>query len=777
MTILLIDDDPATCDSLSAFFQTKGYTFVQASNGNTARDLALQHPISIIICSQEMWDMAGIQLCRNIREEKKDNYIYCIMLAKENKKERRLTGYLQGVDSYITHPPDLEELESLVRVGMRIAGFNPIQPAINEPEQTKIIPGQKGNAKGAENKLPVEKSPLQIKRKDISNYDILLARIALEQKLITKELLVKAFFFQKKEKVAGNLISIDEIFLEKEMIAANQVDNLRSAVKQHFGKKFAIIVPSLEPNNTNTEQQDRSIEEKISLVVCENKLEASIRLKTDNSGKITPDEIIKLLNKNNIIYGVASREKITAFLNTDFSEEKTFLVAKGTPSTLGCEASIEYHFDIDHLKAGAVNADGNIDFRERGERPRVQSGDLLATKRPMESGKPGIDINGNPIPVPDAKDIPLKCGEGVLVSENGLEVYAAIDGQPNLTLAGDVSVFAELIIDGDVDFNTGNIDFDGNVVVKGTIIDGFTIKCGNLTAQEIFGAKIVAIGDVHVSGGIIRTQIKAEGNVNAKFIMNSNIKSFGSVLVDKEVIDSKIRSSGKFIATRGKILSSFISAKMGFESMIVGSDASNPCRINVGIDDNIKKRIQEFNYTIADKRVILENLQKNYEQESKQQEAIHLKISELAQIQDHQISEQRSLNNQIEKLKQRGISNGIDTTEAKILALKTRSTALDDQLNRYFKNQEILDDKITEGLENIKNIIKEIETISDEKEAIMKWSKEERGIPVIKVKGSIFQGTKMFGIYSSIIPKKNIQNVLVKEIKNPDTDRWEMVIS
>jgi uncharacterized protein (DUF342 family) len=41
-------------------------------------------------------------------------------------------------------------------------------------------------------------------------------------------------------------------------------------------------------------------------------------------------------------------------------KEKAFLVAKGKPATLGCDASIEYHFDTDHLKAGAVNEDGNI---------------------------------------------------------------------------------------------------------------------------------------------------------------------------------------------------------------------------------------------------------------------------------------------------------------------------------------------------------------------------------------------------------------------------------
>lgn len=174
--------------------------------------------------------------------------------------------------------------------------------------------------------------------------------------------------------------------------------------------------------------------------------------------------------------------------------------------------------------------------------------------------------------------------------------------------------------------------------------------------------------------------------------------------------------------------------------------------------------------------IILENLQKNYEKESKQQETIHLKISELAQIQDHLISEQQSLNDQIAESKQRGVSDGIDRIQAKLLVLKAKADALDDQVNNCFKNQEMLDEKITEGLENIKNIIKEIETISDEKQALMKWSNEESGIPVIKVKGSISHGTKMFGIYSSIILRETIRNIFIKESKQTDADRWEMLI-
>lgn len=775
MKILLIDDDPVLHENLAVFFQDKGYPSVQASTGAAALNIARQHPIGIIISSQEMQDMDGIELCRNIREGKKDNYIYYIQLTRKNEKEKRLAGYHQGVDAYLTNPPDLEELEAKVSVGMRMAGFNPLKPANNPAQHPPPLPEPNGEEHNGKKEVSQKKIPGQIKREDICNYDILFARLALEQQFITKELLARAFSFQKKEKISGNIISIDEIFLGKKMIAPNKIKEIRRAAKWQMGRKFANIVlkkefatqkqvrkalkeqtaefkasqqykrtgdilvanqaitkeqcdlircemarkktsfaPMKSPHQTNGQQGNEAL---ITLMVSHNKLEARIELNADVPGKITPDDILDFLNQKNIVYGVAGIEQITEFLNIESNEPKIFLAAKGHPAVLGYDASIDYHFETDHLKAGTINEDGTMDYRERGESPRVQRKDLLATKIAMESGKPGIDVHNTPIPVPDTNDAHLKCGQGTLVSENGLEVYATIDGQPNLTVAGELSVFAELIIDGDVDFNTGNIDFDGNVVVKGAINDGFTIKCGNLTAQEIFGAKIFAIGDVTISGGIIKSDIKAEGDVNAKFITNSNIKSFGSVVVHKEVIDSKIRSSGNFITAQGKIISSFISAKMGFESAQVGSDASKPCRIHVGMDENIKKRIQELNHTINDKKLVLETLQKNYETASKQQDSIH------------------------------------------------------------FNDPKILDENVAEDLENIKRIIKEIESISDEKQALLNWSKEEKGIPVIQVKGSIFQGTKIFGIYASIIPEETIRNIFIKEIKTPNADSWEMVIS
>ncbi|MBU2630287.1 MAG: DUF342 domain-containing protein, partial [Proteobacteria bacterium] len=737
MKILIIDNDTIVRGNIADFLHKKGYHIFQSSNVARALGIVQLHPISIIICTKKNQDIDCIALCRNIRNQKKERYIYFIAITKRDEKAEKIEGLKQGIDAYTTYPVDFDKLEALVQVGMRITGFNSPQDKHNASKQVKTILQLPDSPKKSENSFsiiqlnPEAGEVTGLKKEEISKYDILLARIALETNLVTKEQLAKAFSFQKRQSNSGRKISLGDVFLEKEMISLNKIDNLYTATKNRLDRKFGVFV--LKKGLATQEQVNKALEEQarefkttqscrltgdilvdhgvitkkecdnirlemkglisdiskktgppgrklstkeqiqqnapeesmFQIAVSEDMLEAQIQVNKHFSGKITPDDILRFLSRHHVQFGIVRIEEIVGFLNSDFRKNKSFTVAKGKPSSPGCDASIVYHFDTDHLNAGVINEEGKIDYKERGEIPRVTSGDLLATKKPMKKGKPGIDVFSNSIPVTETSDINLKCGEGTRLSEDALKVYATIDGQPVLALTGTISVYAELIIKGNVDFNTGNIDFDGNVHVNGAIMNGFVVKCGNLSAKEIVSGKILAIGDVTIQGGIINADIKAEGDVKAKFITDSNIKSFGNVIVDKEVINSKIRSSGKFIAERGKIISSFISAKMGFESKEIGTDVSHPCRINVGLDENVKKRIQAFDHILNDKKKTLESLQKIYEKQMKGLETIN-----------HQLSEQK-----------------------------------------------ILDKKFDQDLAAIETIIKEIETINEEKRAIIKWSK------------------------------------------------------
>jgi hypothetical protein len=279
---------------------------------------------------------------------------------------------------------------------------------------------------------------------------------------------------------------------------------------------------------------------------------------------------------------MVSHDTLANFTKTEHETTEPFTIAKGQKPVPGCDATISYHFDSNYLTAGKINTDSSINYQDRGQVPKVKAGDLLAEKKVMQTSRSGFDVFGHPIPVTDSKDIDINCGPGAVLSEDGLKLYASIDGRPELAASGKISVFDELIIDKDVDFNTGNIDFDGRVRIKGAVKNGFTVKCGSLVVQEVVHGKISAIGDVIVQFGIINSKVQTEGNISARFIIDSNIKSFGDVVVEKEVLNSKIRSSGRFSAETGKIISSFISAKMGVSAKEIGTDISSPCRIQVG---------------------------------------------------------------------------------------------------------------------------------------------------------------------------------------------------
>ncbi len=110
---------------------------------------------------------------------------------------------------------------------------------------------------------------------------------------------------------------------------------------------------------------------------------------------------------------------------------------------------------------------------------------MLASKILPEPGKPGVDVKGAQIPVPEPDDPAFSAGSGTRFNEERTEIFSTTEGEPHLDVMGVVSVNKELKIKGDVGFETGNIEFDGNVIVPGTVKEGFKVKCVSLTAKEL----------------------------------------------------------------------------------------------------------------------------------------------------------------------------------------------------------------------------------------------------------------------------------------------------
>jgi len=121
MRILIAEDDPVSRRLLEAKLVKWGYDVVVTCDGNEAWQ-ALQADDSprIAILDWMMPGMDGVELCRRMRKEAEEVYIYIILLTALQRDEDIITGMEAGADDYITKPFKANELKVRLRAGRRI---------------------------------------------------------------------------------------------------------------------------------------------------------------------------------------------------------------------------------------------------------------------------------------------------------------------------------------------------------------------------------------------------------------------------------------------------------------------------------------------------------------------------------------------------------------------------------------------------------------------------------------------------------------------------------
>jgi len=121
MKILIAEDDPISRRVLEAHLLEWGYEVVVASDGGEAWEI-IQQPESpsLIISDWMMPNMDGLELCRKIREMKKSNYTYFIILTAKERQEDVVKGLQAGADDFLIKPFHQEELKYRVHIGERI---------------------------------------------------------------------------------------------------------------------------------------------------------------------------------------------------------------------------------------------------------------------------------------------------------------------------------------------------------------------------------------------------------------------------------------------------------------------------------------------------------------------------------------------------------------------------------------------------------------------------------------------------------------------------------
>lgn len=268
---------------------------------------------------------------------------------------------------------------------------------------------------------------------------------------------------------------------------------------------------------------------------------------------------------------------------------RKYSIAKGTPPVNGIDGYLQYHFNNENLKPKPkILEDGSVDFRQLGLLRLCERGDVLVTSVPSKDGRDGIDVTGNEIAfAPGRAPQPIPVGKNTYVSEDGLHLIADKSGQLVIS-QGKININPCLEIKGNVDNSTGNIDFNGEIVINGNVLTGFDVKAtGNIEIHGVCeGATIETEADIVIgrgAQGMEKAMLKAGGNITAKFIEGCNVNAEGNVIADS-ILNSTVSCGGDVILSgkRGLLTGGKLIAGNKLTAKTIGSPMGTATLIEVG---------------------------------------------------------------------------------------------------------------------------------------------------------------------------------------------------
>ena len=334
-------------------------------------------------------------------------------------------------------------------------------------------------------------------------------------------------------------------------------------------------------------------------------------------------------------------------------------------------------------------------------------------------------------------------------------------------LSGDgrLYVHADLKISGNVDFETGHVDFNGHIEVNGRIKDGFNIKGGSLLCREIMKSTIEVTGDVTVLGGIIGGTIKAGGNVRARYVQQARIEALGEVVVENEIRHSRVITSGTCISAKGSILDSWVAAKYGIESLEVGSESSSPSSLLVGLDVNVRTRVEEIRMEIEEREAGLEKRRLSLSQVHAQADRLSLRMGELAEVWDRADMQIMLLKLNLPKLAAPADAAKRAKVAQVINQLEDTQAENRQHLEKLLDKQEPLIDDI--GLRQAEIDLEElaIKELKEEIERLIEYSQADINMARVKVSGTIQAETRLQGIHANTQITATRENVTLREVR------------
>ena len=328
----------------------------------------------------------------------------------------------------------------------------------------------------------------------------------------------------------------------------------------------------------------------------------------------TLTEVQELLSLVGVQHGYDANACAEKLLRLEEGNLNDYLVclAKGTAPRPGSDAEFEWVIDTEPRRPGKIMDDGSIDYRERNLVTVVKEGDLIGRLLPPTPGISGKDIFGNKIVPPTPINIKVITDFHIDAEPNDdgwLSFYAQNGGGVSTTSEIkvvknrrhkriNIAINPTSKIESDVDYTTGNIDFNGDVVIGGSVQPQFSVKAtGSVTIAGYVeaGAFITAGEDILIKRGVVgsTTELVAGGDVMAMYIQEATVRAGGNVKAVSYIFHASIRTGGQVVVI-GKLVGGLIWGARAITARSIGSPYNTGTRLVVGVDPDLVNRAEQI---------------------------------------------------------------------------------------------------------------------------------------------------------------------------------------
>jgi len=108
--ILIVDDNTDNLEILRAYLESRGYTIVEAPDGQSALVKMEEEQPDLVLLDVMMPGMDGWQVCRTIKNHPDYGNTKVVMVTAKGGYEDKFEGMRSGADDYVVKPVDLKEL-------------------------------------------------------------------------------------------------------------------------------------------------------------------------------------------------------------------------------------------------------------------------------------------------------------------------------------------------------------------------------------------------------------------------------------------------------------------------------------------------------------------------------------------------------------------------------------------------------------------------------------------------------------------------------------------